>query len=306
VTIPKRGARRVEIDGEAYHWRVRRRPTAGQRSGRTPLLVAIAGASGGSTLLVRLAAAHPSNEVALRSAAVTPGHVAAYVRHARRAGWSPGRPGPTFELEPPFVGCEGPRTWPRRRRPPSADEIAALARPCAARDVFRLGPADQGGSWPGGEAYRPARIEINGVDLLALVRAVELPHAEREFADRIARGEAPRGAPGGLAGAYLAPPLTSLRWPSRELFGEPVDTAARGFVLAPDDPRRGKTLLGCACGVVECWFLLASIAVFDDVVVWHDFEQFHRPWAYDLGPFVFDRAAYARALGASDAGAAGP
>lgn len=81
--------------------------------------------------------------------------------------------------------------------------------------------------------------------------------------------------------------------------GQPKEIAGRGFVLAPDDPRLGKaTLFSCTCGITECWFLLASVTVLDDVVVWSELEQFHRSWVYDLGPFVFDRAAYERALGA--------
>lgn len=68
-------------------------------------------------------------------------------------------------------------------------------------------------------------------------------------------------------------------------------------MLAPDDRRRRKaTVLGCTCGIVECWFLMVEITLLDDVVIWSDFEQFHRPWVYALGPFVFDRAAYERAL----------
>lgn len=68
-------------------------------------------------------------------------------------------------------------------------------------------------------------------------------------------------------------------------------------MLAPDDPRRRKaTVLGCTCGITGCWFLLVRITMLDDVVLWSDFEQFHRPWIYTLGPFVFDRKAYLEQL----------
>jgi hypothetical protein len=36
-------------------------------------------------------------------------------------------------------------------------------------------------------------------------------------------------------------------------------------------------------------------------VTWSDFEQFHRSdWRYDLGPFVFERAAYEAQLAARE------
>jgi hypothetical protein len=308
VTIPKRGSRRIEVDGESFRWRLRRRPTAAQRGGRTPMLVAIVSERGGATLLVRSRAQHPSNEVALASAAVTPGHVADYVREGKRAGWVSTEPGPPFMLEPSRGGARGaPPTWPRGRRPPSIAELMALAltRPAEGRDVFSLGPGPNQVAGPGAR-FRPARIAINGVDLIELVRAAELPHAEREIARRAAAGEAIDFGVDALAGNYHPMHLSAFAWPSRELLGEPSGAAARGFTLAPDDPRRGKaTLLGCTCGITECWFLLVSITVLEDVVIWSDFEQFHRPWLYDLGPFVFDKPAYLRALGA-DVGATAP
>jgi hypothetical protein len=88
-----------------------------------------------------------------------------------------------------------------------------------------------------------------------------------------------------------------LRLPSRELLDEPLDTAGKGFVLAPDDPRwRKATVLGCTCGITECWFPLVRITILDDVVLWSGFEQFHRPWIYTPGPFVCDRKAYLEQL----------
>jgi hypothetical protein len=302
MTIPKRGSRRIEVDGEAFLWRVRKRPTADQRSGRTPLLIAIASEQGGPALIVRCLFSHPSNEVALHAEAVTPAQVAAYVREGKRAGWAPTKPGRAFELEP-RVRHEGPRAWPRGLRPPSFAELVAFAnaRPAKERDVFRLAPDAAYVSWPGGGGYQPCQIEINGVDLIELVRRAERPHVEREIAEEIARGEVPEEGVDLRAGRYLGVPLAGVRWPSRELFDEPFDTAARSFVLAADDPRRGKTtVLGCTCGVTECWFLLVSVTVLEEVVIWADFEQFHRAWVYDLGPFVFDKPAYLRALGADE------
>lgn len=152
--------------------------------------------------------------------------------------------------------------------------------------------------WPGGGGFQPNEIRVNGRGLVDIVREVELPYAQQEHDARLAAGEppdelAPRGR---LAGRYLYPPASYVFLPSRNLLGEPYD---HGFVIAPDDPRMRKSLLlGCTCGVTECWFLLASITLTADTVTWSDFCQFHRDWRYDLGPFVFDRADYeARLVG---------
>lgn len=75
------------------------------------------------------------------------------------------------------------------------------------------------------------------------------------------------------------------------------------FDLRPEpttEPAR-VWLLGCDCGEAGCWPLTASVQVVDDVVVWSDFEQPHRPnWDYDgFGPFRFDRTQYDAAVQAA-------
>ena len=57
-------------------------------------------------------------------------------------------------------------------------------------------------------------------------------------------------------------------------------------------------LLGCSCGIVECWPLEARVTVDDDRVTWSNFAQ---EWEPDrdytgFGPFVFDRAQYEAAV----------
>jgi hypothetical protein len=134
-------------------------------------------------------------------------------------------------------------------------------------------------SWSTGNGFQPAAIHINGVDLLELVRGVE-----SRFTD--------------VPGSYLPMPASSLRLPSRTLLDQPQNTAANAFALSQSDPRRDKaTVLQCTCGITECWFLLVKITLTDETVVWSDFEQFHRDWFYDLGPFTFDKAEYLEALG---------
>jgi hypothetical protein len=146
--------------------------------------------------------------------------------------------------------------------------------------------------------YRKAQIAINGTPLLALVRAAEEPWARVEYLERLREFENPdefRFDPGDYH--YL--PASSLLLPSRELLGRPRDP---GFVLETNDPRKTKaTVLGCTCGILQCWFLQVRVELLPEVVVWSDFGQFHRPhWRYDLGPFTFDRRQYVSQLAQED------
>ncbi|MCY1010897.1 hypothetical protein OV079_36100 [Nannocystis pusilla] len=298
MSVPKRGARRIVVDGVEYSWRLRRRPTPDQRSGRTPLLLAVAARGvDGPAMLVRLHRPHPGNEVGLASAAVTPREVAELVREGLRAGWQPARPGAQFILAPRAGAARGPRTWPRGHTHHSPEQLLALARRAEAHDRLRLADNSRYVSWPGGGGFQPCAILINDRDLIDRVRDAERPHAAREVAERRRADPELDLTVDQLAGDYLHLTREELALPSRHLF-EPSGDVRRGFAVADDDPIHAKTtVLQCTCGILECWFLLVRITLFDDFVVWSDFEQFHRDWVYDLGPFVFDRRDYQRALG---------
>jgi hypothetical protein len=59
-------------------------------------------------------------------------------------------------------------------------------------------------------------------------------------------------------------------------------------------------LLGCQCGEVGCWPLLARIRAEDESVVWDSFEQPNRKDRNysGFGPFVFDAEQYREAVAA--------
>jgi hypothetical protein len=59
-------------------------------------------------------------------------------------------------------------------------------------------------------------------------------------------------------------------------------------------------LLGCPCGIWQCWPLVASIAVTSTTVTWSSFRQPHRDeWGeLPIGPFTFDRTRFEAALAA--------
>jgi len=61
---------------------------------------------------------------------------------------------------------------------------------------------------------------------------------------------------------------------------------------------RGTAVLGCRCGDVACWPLVAAIDLDDRVVTWSSFRQPWRPQQNyrGFGRFTFDRSAYERAI----------
>lgn len=178
----------------------------------------------------------------------------------------------------------------------SREQLLALARGRESCDRLRLADTPARVFWPDGGGFQPCAIVINDRDLIEWVREVERPYARREIAERRRDDPELELDVDDLAGNYLHLTRRELALPSRHLF-EPSDDVRRGFSVPADDPVHAKTtVLECTCGVLECWFLLVRITLFDDFVVWSDFEQFHRDWVYDLGPFVFDRRAYERAL----------
>src|SRR3954471_7303361 len=122
------------------------------------------------------------------------------------------------------------------------------------------------------------RIEVNGTDLVDLVRQAELPSAEADDEPELAGtyvGLVPGYIPMDVAGPFLG-------WSRRWLF------SVGG----------GKTaLLSCNCGEVGCSPLLARVTVDEDTVTWDEFEQPTRPdWDYDGFGFTFARPQYEQAL----------
>ena len=57
---------------------------------------------------------------------------------------------------------------------------------------------------------------------------------------------------------------------------------------------KGIYLLGCTCGEVGCWPLIASVYKKDDTICWDGFVQPHcRERDYsEFGPFAFSRTQY--------------
>jgi len=101
MSIPRTGSRRIEVDGVAYRWTVRPRPTYFQAlSEAQGLTVAVELEEGpGRVLIVSFQRSRPDNWLNAPSAAVTPRHVAEAIREALAAGWVPHSTGGAFHHE---------------------------------------------------------------------------------------------------------------------------------------------------------------------------------------------------------------
>ena len=137
--------------------------------------------------------------------------------------------------------------------------------------AFRIELEELAGEGP----FPVVAIHVDGHKLQDLARVVEHPFAEAE-------GNA------SLAGSYAGLSPSTVARGSRHFMGEPDE------VWFGD----GDTiLLGCVCGEPGCWPLTAQVAVGDATVTWTGFRTGHRDWDLSgLGPFVFDRRQYERAL----------
>ncbi|MCE3036025.1 hypothetical protein [Streptomyces sp. CMSTAAHL-2] len=100
MALVRKGSRRIVVDGTAYRWRLRGRPTYFQGLGWSPCTFAVEHADTPCmTLAVTIDQPHPSNWIGREAAPVLPSGVAAAVRFALREGWTPTASGSLFHLD---------------------------------------------------------------------------------------------------------------------------------------------------------------------------------------------------------------
>lgn len=105
MSLAKKGARLITVDGVSYRWRVRDKPTYCQGSVFTPLTFAVEQADPpGATLVVKTQQAHPSNWMGEPAVPVRPAHVVAAIRMALVGGWQPAQSRPVFYLDLDLTG----------------------------------------------------------------------------------------------------------------------------------------------------------------------------------------------------------
>ncbi|MDX3118809.1 hypothetical protein [Streptomyces scabiei] len=99
MALVRKGSR-IVVDGTAYRWRLRGRPTYPQGVAWSPCTFAVERAdTPDTTLVVTTDQPHPSNWIGRETDPVLPSGVAAAVRLALRAGWTPTLPGSAFHLD---------------------------------------------------------------------------------------------------------------------------------------------------------------------------------------------------------------
>ncbi|MEU9915292.1 hypothetical protein [Streptomyces sp. NPDC051001] len=99
MALGRKGARRIVVDGTAYRWRSRRRPTCFQALAWTPCAFAVEHADApGTTLVVTTDQPHPSNWFGREAKPVLPSDVAQTIQRALSEGWTPTAPGSPFHL----------------------------------------------------------------------------------------------------------------------------------------------------------------------------------------------------------------
>ncbi|WP_345580461.1 hypothetical protein [Streptomyces prasinosporus] len=100
MTLGRKGARRIVVDGTAYRWRLRRRPTYFRGLAWTPCTFAVEHAdTAGTTLVVTTNQPHPNNWIGREAKPVLPSHVAHIIGRALREGGKPTAPGSPFRLD---------------------------------------------------------------------------------------------------------------------------------------------------------------------------------------------------------------
>ncbi|MBC9711679.1 hypothetical protein H9Y04_03740 [Streptomyces sp. TRM66268-LWL] len=100
MAIGRKGSRRLVVDGTAYRWRLRRRPTYDQALCGTPCTYAVQDeATPGTTLVVTTSQPHANNWFGAPSSPVLPSDVSAAITSALAQGWHPTRPGSPFHLD---------------------------------------------------------------------------------------------------------------------------------------------------------------------------------------------------------------
>ncbi|MBZ5708543.1 hypothetical protein [Nannocystis pusilla] len=91
MSLQSRGSRTVRIADEEWVWKIRRKATASQAAGITPMLVAVQRVAPPSpaVLIVDVGLSRPDNTASPHQTSVTPMLVRLMVRRAREEGWQP-------------------------------------------------------------------------------------------------------------------------------------------------------------------------------------------------------------------------
>jgi hypothetical protein len=101
MAIPKKGSRKINVDGRDFLWRVRSKPTYSQALGwaNMTISVTLANQLGASTLMIHANFSRPDAWIPdPDTVPITPAMVAHSIKQALRDGWAPTQSGTAFEV----------------------------------------------------------------------------------------------------------------------------------------------------------------------------------------------------------------
>ncbi|MEM7715553.1 MAG: hypothetical protein AAF349_18600 [Cyanobacteria bacterium P01_A01_bin.68] len=98
--IPKKGSRKITVDGENFIWLIRRKATHSQAGYYVDYInVAVEHAEeSGSKLIIMTDKPHPENLCKTSESKVVPSEVSSWINQAIKAGWKPKKSGKPFEF----------------------------------------------------------------------------------------------------------------------------------------------------------------------------------------------------------------
>ena len=100
VAVVRKGSRRIVVDGRAYRWQLRSRPSYGQALCETPCTYAVEDYDRpGRTLVVTTNQPHSSNWLDRPAEPILPREVARTIRLAVERGWDPSSSGAPYSLD---------------------------------------------------------------------------------------------------------------------------------------------------------------------------------------------------------------
>lgn len=101
MSIPKKGTRKIIVDGEPFLWLIRRQPTYTQECfhGGNLHVAVDRVAKPGSVLVIITDRPHPQGLTLTCQVPVKPSDVAQWIRQAVQLGWQPQRSGIPFQLQ---------------------------------------------------------------------------------------------------------------------------------------------------------------------------------------------------------------
>ncbi|KAI9134689.1 hypothetical protein [Acaryochloris sp. CCMEE 5410] len=99
MTLAKKGSRKIVVDGVAYRWSIRHKPTYPQALCQSNLTTAVElYDQPGTTLIITWSEPRPDNWLMATSTSITPQHITNAIRQALRQGWEPALSGATYPL----------------------------------------------------------------------------------------------------------------------------------------------------------------------------------------------------------------